>query len=95
MVGTEFYSSSVSQGADPMLRNYRKETSFDIARQAGLVDMVALLERTPKKTLLDRDSTTKNRERDIKQVRKLEIDEQPTISRAEVRYLCCVIFLEF
>jgi hypothetical protein len=62
-----------------------KETSFDIARQAGLVEMLELLERAPKKVLMDRDSTVKNRERDIKQIRKLDVS----------RFVFCLFFLFF
>jgi hypothetical protein len=75
----------LSRGADPMLRNYRKETSLDIARQAGLTDMLALLERWKGRGAVAGDAETdRNRERDIKQVRKFEMDERPDISRAEI-----------
>ncbi len=78
----------LSQGADPMLRNYRKETSFDIARQAGHTEMLALLERAPKKVLMDRASTEKNRERDIKQIRKLEVKKQKKRKTKKTQFVC-------
>lgn len=64
-----------------MLRNYRKETALDLARQAGHLHLIPILERGPSKILPDRASTAANRDRDIKQVRK---QEQPTDSLGPV-----------
>lgn len=91
-------------GADPLLRNYRKETALDLARQNNLHEMLALLERGPTRVLpvsfavlrffqcflilqlQDRASTTANRERDIKQVRKQEQPDETLgpVSKAEI-----------
>lgn len=54
------------------MRNYRKETAMDLARQAGHLHLIPVLERGPSRVLPDRASTTANRDRDIKQVRKQE-----------------------
>ena len=81
---TEIVEFLLARGADPLLRNYRKETCFDIARQAGLTEMLALLERWRGRAVAADAETDKNRERDIKNVRRLEMDERPDISRAEI-----------